>query len=247
MRSINHFIAQAILLLACILPAAAQGYDPNQGYGQQPGGYPQQGYQQFNGLPQTTPNYGYQDPNMQQQQYGGQPQQQYNQQQYSQQQYAQSQPQLQQQYAQYGQMPAPPTYYGQAQQSTAGGGWPASGGASQSDQQQTPGSFLNQGNNTPTASDLPDTGSSDDNSVSDQPSGGSKGGAMIKGAAGMLGKFVGGASKVAAPAASIYLMNKAAGGRMRFYAPAPMMPGMGGMGYNNPYMGVGMRRMMGGW
>ncbi len=247
MRSINHFIAQAILVLACTLPATAQGYDPNQGmYGQQPGGYPQLGYQQFNGLPQTTPNYGYQDPN---QQYGGQPQQQYNQPpQYAQ---SQSQPQLQQQFAQYGQMPAAPTYYGQAQQQqSTQGGWPASGGASQTDQ-QTPGSYLNQGtNNTPSSNDLPDTGSPDDNTVTDHPGGGSKGGAMIKGAAGMLGKFVGGAGKVAAPAASIYLMNKAAGGRMRFYAPAPMMPGMGGMGYNsynNPYMGVGMRRMMGGW
>jgi len=212
----------------------AQGYDPNQGQYAQ-GGYqqPQTGYQQYGGLPQTTPNYGYGAPD--QSQYGQQ-------QQYQQPQAQYGQPQLQQQYAQYGQMPQAPVYYGQAQQQSTQGNMQQQQPQSMPNNQMPAGSFLNDSppDNTP---------QTPSNTTTEHPTGGGKGFAAIKGAAGILGKVAGGASRVAAPAASMYLMNKAVGGNMRFYTPAPMMPipGMGG-GYGyNPYMGAGMRSMMGGW
>ncbi|MDZ4835222.1 MAG: hypothetical protein SGJ27_15705 [Candidatus Melainabacteria bacterium] len=233
----------------CTQPANAQGYDPNQGqYAQQQGGYQQPPvYQQYNGIPQTSPNSGYSGGQpMQQQQYGGQPQ--YAQQPADQQQYGQ--PQLQQQYAQYGQMPQPQTFYGNAQQQVPGG-YQQNGGAQQADNsapQMPAGSFLN---------DSPGENSSTppEKSITENPSGGVKGGAAIKAAGGMLGKFVGGVGRMATPAASMYLMNRAVGGNMRVVMPAPMIPipGMGGGyggfggGYGNPYMGNGMRNMMGGW
>lgn len=108
------------------------------------------------------------------------------------------------------------------------------------------GSFLNDSPGGDTTSSKPDK------SITETPSGGGHGGAALKAAGGMLGKFVGGVGRIATPAASMYLMNKAVGGNMRVVMPAPMMPipGMGGGyggGFGNPYMGSGMRSMYGGW
>lgn len=233
MRTIYYLTALVSFVFAGVQPALAQGYDPNQQY-QQQGGYQQPPtYQQYGGLPQTTPNYGYGSPD--QSQYG-QPQQGYQQQGYG-------QPQMQAQQPQYGQMPQAPVYYGNAQANTQAQ-WQQ--GNQQAPNNQMPaGSFLN--NDPPPGDDSkPDK---PDKSITDNPGGGVHGGAVIKGAAGILGKLAGGTARVAAPAASLYLMNKAVGGNMRMYVPAPVMPipGMGYGGGYNPYMGAGMRSMMGGW
>jgi hypothetical protein len=230
MRNIYCLTALVSFAFAFVQPVLAQGYDPNQQQYSQ-GGYQQPPtYQQYGGLPQTTPNYGY----------GAPDQGQYQQQGY-QQQPGYGQQQMQQQQPQYGQMPQAPVYYGQAQQTTQGQ-WQGNNNQQPQQSNQMPaGSFLN--NDPPPGDNTPDK------TVTENPGGNGHGGAVIKGAAGLLGKFVGGTAKVAAPAASLYLMNKAVGGNMRMYVPAPVMPipGMGGYGGYNPYMGTGMRSMMGGW
>lgn len=246
MRHIYRYLALAAVFACFPQLAVAQGYDPNQAqgmYGQQNYQQPPVSYQQYQGIPQTSPNYGYDN--------GYQPpvQPQYGQQQYGQPaQQAYQQAQLQQQHAQYGQMPQAPVYYGQAQQSTQGS-WPQQNN-SQPDNQMPAGSFLNDDNGAPGSNSSPP-----DRTVTETPSGNGHAGAAIKGAAGLFGKVVGKAGNIAAPAASMYLMNKATGGNIRYYMPAPVVPmpgmgmgGMGGMGmYGNPYMGTGMRTMMGGW
>lgn len=251
MRSI--FRTAALLLLSFAsssLPALSQGGYPMQSY--PAGGYPgaapfgQTGY----GQPQMG---GYQQP-----QYG---------------QMAQQDPSQMgagfssmqmggMQQAQMGQMPQPgmgqqmpnQMYYGQAQRVDQGLG---SSGSQMPSQSQSPGSYLGSSGDMPSVPPPSEAGSGSSDFGPEFGGGGGGGGAMdtAKKAAGGLTNMLGKAAKIMSPAASMYLMNKATGGRM-MYSPMgmggygygmPMMSPMGGYGYGMPMGGMGMGGMgMGG-
>lgn len=244
MRSIFQTAAVLLLLLAfSSAPAYSQGGYPTQPYPSTsyPGAAPygQQGYgQQMMG--------GYQQP-----QYGQMPQQDMSQMNAG---YGQQMQMGGMQQAQMGQMPQQgmgqqmpnQMYYGNAQKIDQGMG--SSGQMPM--QSNSPGSYLNSGNDMPSVPPPSEAGSGSPDFGSDFGGGGG-GGAMdtAKKAAGGLTSMLGKAAKMVSPAASMYLMNKATGGRM-MYSPMgmggygmggyPMMSPMGGYGYGMPMGGMGM-------